>query len=225
MKPNRTIAVSGGVLLVASAALAGSLTNGAANASASARAHGHHAHHAHHGTHTHAKLNSLNNSGGFGRASVRVNRRHLTITVNAYGLTKGQPHAQHIHFGAEARHECPTSADNTNRDFRLSTTEGAPAYGPIVLSLTTRGDTSPDSALAVTRFPTAPKGTEHYHRTTHVSKAVARAIKQGKAVVVIHGVDYNHNGRYDFGGAGASDLDPSLPAEATDPAICGVLHR
>jgi hypothetical protein len=25
-------------------------------------------------------------------------------------------------------------------------------------------------------------------------------------------------------GAGASELDPKLPAEATDPAVCGVLR-
>jgi hypothetical protein len=31
-----------------------------------------------------------------------------------------------------------------------------------------------------------------------------------------------HNGRYDFKSAGKSDLDPSLPAEVTDPALCGV---
>jgi hypothetical protein len=42
-------------------------------------------------------------------------------------------------------------------------------------------------------------------------------------VVVIHGVDYNGNGTYDFDSAGASELDPMLPAEATDPATCGVL--
>ena len=42
--------------------------------------------------------------------------------------------------------------------------------------------------------------------------------------MVIHGIDYNHNGKYDFS-AGKSDLDPSLPAEATDPAACGVLHE
>ena len=36
-------------------------------------------------------------------------------------------------------------------------------------------------------------------------------------------MDYNGNGMYDFDSAGASELDPSLPAEATDPAVCGVL--
>ena len=38
---------------------------------------------------------------------------------------------------------------------------------------------------------------------------------------MIHGVDYNDNGEYD--GDAKSDLDDSLPAEATDPATCGVL--
>ncbi len=112
-----------------------------------------------------------------------------------------------------------------NRDFRLTTAEGLPAYGPIKVSLTTRGDTSAASGLAVTRFPTAPRGQIHYDRNTRTSKAVARAIRRGDAVVVIHGVDYNGNGKYDFRSAGKSELDPMLPAEATDPATCGVLHR
>ena len=56
-------------------------------------------------------------------------------------------------------------------------------------------------------------------------KAVAKGIRRGDAVVVIHGVDYNHNGEYDFASAGQSDLNPDLPAEATNPAACGVLHR
>jgi hypothetical protein len=102
--------------------------------------------------------------------------------------------------------------------------EGLPEYGPIATSLTTRGKTSPASALAVHRFPTAPKGRVHYKRLITTSKAVARAVRHGEGVLVVHGVDYNHNGKYDFAGAGASELDPSLPAEATDPAVCGVLR-
>jgi len=94
-----------------------------------------------------------------------------------------------------------------------------------VVSLTTRGDTSPASALAVKRFPTTPRGVEHYDRKTRTSHAVARAIKHGDDVVVIHGVDYNNNGKYGFDSAGASELDPKQPAEATDPAACGVLRR
>jgi hypothetical protein len=216
-KPNRTVAVSGGVLLLASAALAGTLST-TANASPAAKRGGH-------GAHTHAQLTALNNSGIAGHARVRVKQNRLKVSIDARGLTKGQPHAQHIHFGAQARHECPTVADDTNGDFRLTTAEGLPAYGPIAVSLTTRGDTSPASALDVTRFPTTPRGVENYNRMTRTSLAVARAIKRGEAVVVIHGVDYNNNGKYDFDSAGKSELDPKLPAEATDPAACGVLKH
>jgi hypothetical protein len=134
-------------------------------------------------------------------------------------------HAQHIHFGATARHECPSAFDDTNGDHRLSTTEGAPAYGPVRKSLTTHGDASPASVLAIDRYPTTPNGIEHYTRIIHIaSPSLREAIKTGQAVLVIHGVDYNNNGIYDFAGAGPSDLDPSLPAEGTDPAVCGLLR-
>jgi hypothetical protein len=78
--------------------------------------------------------------------------------------------------------------------------------------------------LAVNRFPTAPRGHIHYDRHIKTGKRVAAGIRRGDAVVVVHGVDYNGNGKYDFRGGGKSDLDPALPAEATDPAICGVLR-
>jgi hypothetical protein len=38
-------------------------------------------------------------------------------------------------------------------DGRLNTVEGIPAYGPVVVSLNTKGDTTPVSFLDVTRFP------------------------------------------------------------------------
>lgn len=50
---------------------------------------------------------------------------------------------------------------------------------------------------------------------------LATAIAAGESVVVVHGVDHNDSGKYD--GDVESDLDPTLPTEATDPAICGVL--
>lgn len=170
------------------------------------------------------ELNPLNNSGVTGSAQVSVRGKRIHVEVNARGLAKKLPHAQHIHFGAQARHECPTVADDTNGDIRLTTLEGAPAYGPVRVSLTTKGDTSDASVLAVDRFPTADRGKVDYDRSTTTSKAVANGIRNGKAIVVIHGVDYNHNGEYDFDSAGISDLNPDLPAEATDPATCGVLN-
>ena len=46
----------------------------------------------------------------------------------------------------------------------------------------------------------------------------------GRMAIVQHGVDLNDNGRYDFKAAGKSELDPSLPQEATIPATCGVIN-
>ena len=173
--------------------------------------------------HTHARLVPLNNSGVFGHADAYVHGGRLHVDLDANHLLRGLPHAEHIHFGAKARQECPSVFDDTNHDHRLSTAEGIPAYGPVRVSLTTHGDTSPKSTLAVKRYPLAENGTIHYNRKgIEVSPRVARAIRHGKAVLVIHGIDYNGNGTYDFS-AGKSELDPSLPAEATDPVTCGIL--
>ena len=176
------------------------------------------------GTKTEAKLKPLNNAAARGISTVTVDGRKIDVSVDAKRLLKGMPHAMHIHFGKQARHECPTVRDDDNADHRLSTAEGLPAYGPVRVSLTKRGDTSPKSTLAVNRFPTANNHEIHYDRTIGIGSKLARAIKNGKGVVVIHGIDYNHNGKYDFS-AGKSELDPSLPAEATDPVACGVLHE
>jgi hypothetical protein len=135
------------------------------------------------------------------------------------------PHAAHIHHGEQARHECPTVFRDVNTDHRLSTAEGVPDYGPIRLSLTTRGDTSPASGLAVKRFLTAPNGRIDYSRRFTISRDFANDLKQNEGVLVIHGLDYNRNRMYDMAGAGASELDPTLPAEATDPAACGRIIR
>lgn len=174
-------------------------------------------------TRTRTHLISLNNSGVRGTVRVKVDGRKLTVRVNARGLLRKMPHAMHLHFSRHARHKCPTVRDDRNADHRLTTTEGHHAYGAVRVSLTKRGATGPKSVLAVKRFPTAPKGEIHYKRTMRTSKAVARGARHGKSVVVLHGVDYNQNRKYDFK-AGKSDLDPKLPAEATDPAACGVLR-
>ena len=60
------------------------------------------------------ELNPLNNSGVTGNAKVRVQGKSLHVEVTARGLPKKLPHAQRIHFGAQARHECPSVADDTD---------------------------------------------------------------------------------------------------------------
>lgn len=165
---------------------------------------------------------ALNGVNGSGTAMVQVSGTTITVTMAASGLLPDNPHAAHIHFGADARHECPTAADDADGNGKLNTTEGGPAYGPVVVSLTKTGDTSAKSVLAVDRFDTAPGGQMSYERgSITVAPEIATAIVDGQAVVVIHGVDYNDSGMYD--GAAKSDLDPSLPTEATDPALCGAL--
>jgi hypothetical protein len=171
----------------------------------------------------------VESASGMGMA--QITGTTLSFTLAAQGLLADAPHAAHIHFGATARHECPAAGDNssaalpgeTNEHDHVTTTEGAPAYGEIVVSLTKSGDTSPASGLAVDRFGVGDDF-EYSRGDVQVTPEVAEAITTGQAVVVVHGVDYDGDGAYSAGDRGMSDLDPTLPGEATDPAICGVLN-
>ena len=99
--------------------------------------------------------------------------------------------------------------------------------GYFVVSLTTSGDTSPSSGLAVARFPVADaSGNYHYVSDFEVGVDIPASVADHLADfhVVSHGIDTNHNGSYDFS-RGPSDLDPSLPQEATVPPSCGLIER
>ena len=167
-----------------------------------------------------AQLDPLNDSGASGTANLALEGDQLSTNITSEGLAPNLPHAQHIHGLEQAISECPSLAADLNGDGLVNTSEGQPSYGPILTSLTTKGDTSPDSALAVDRFPVANEdGTLTYDRTLGVPMNVADRL--GEFAIVQHGVDLNGNGVYDEGAAGPSDLDPSLPQEATIPATCG----
>ncbi len=171
-----------------------------------------------------AKLDSLNRSGATANATLTLEGRRLTTMIESDDMAPKLPHAQHIHGFKQAVSECPTLAADDNGDGLINTVEGLPSYGPIRVSFTTTGDTSPDSGLAVSRFPVGEHdGDIHYKRTFRVPLGVAQGL--GRMAIVQHGVDLNHNGRYDFRSAGKSELDPSLPQEATIPANCGVIDR
>jgi hypothetical protein len=191
-----------------------------------------------------ADLDALNFSGADGIATATVRNQLIRdISVEATGLSPDGPHAIHIHYGDDAANECPTMDDATETRAdgtpRLSTTDGAPSYGPIVVSLTTSGDTTPGSALALDRMPVSDGGALSYSRSnleftdvdgtgygatgSGTAKQIADAIRDGEGVLVVHGVDYNGNNMYDFESAGESDLTAAAPAEATDPTLCGVL--
>jgi hypothetical protein len=157
------------------------------------------------------------------RATIVRSRDRLTVIVRGEGFAPNLPHAQHIHgnIDGEATEVCPGPDRRDDRvdDGLIDVVEGLPDYGPVNISLTTSGDTSAASGLAVDRFPVADEdGDLFYVRSFKVDPVVADQL--GDLHVVIHGIDTNNNGAYDFS-AGPSSLDPSLPLEATVPAACG----
>lgn len=84
---------------------------------------------------------------------------------------------------------------------RFPTLDGVPRYGPIVVSLTTTGDASPGSGLALERFPVSTGGSLRSSRSgiesTEVpevgdgasargtAKQIADAVRAGEGVVVV----------------------------------------
>lgn len=167
-------------------------------------------------------LESMNNSGTSGDAMIEVHHGKATVTVNISGAAKTFqdgpfPHAQHIHIEGEG--VCPSPDADKDGDGVVSTVEGKPAYGGIGTSLTTKGDTGADSALAVKRFPGG--GSYNYERTFEINDDTAKALADGSAVVVVHGV--NPKKLSDEAAEKKSELNPDLPLAATIPAACGEL--
>lgn len=165
----------------------------------------------------------VNDAPGSGSAMITLDGTTLDFTLAYQGLLADAPHAAHIHYAGDAANMCPTAEDDADGDGFLTTTEGAPSYGGIKVSLTTEGDTTPDSGLAVDRFGVGDD-VSYSRGGVEVDQETADALADGEAVVVVHGVDHDGSGAYDEGERGASDLDPSLPGEATDPALCGVVE-
>jgi hypothetical protein len=158
---------------------------------------------------------------GVGEAVVQLDGDVATVSVNTSGLLDAQ-HAMHFHAGTRGECPPPSAAHNHGGHLAIGTHDGEPWYGPPVTALTTSGDTTiPKSLLAFKRFPTV--GRIHYDRRFSVGKVVASYIRHKNAVVIVHGIDYNRNGIYDFSALDRSELTRSLPAETTAPALCGPL--
>jgi hypothetical protein len=163
----------------------------------------------------------LNGVKGSGRAVVQLDGNVADVKINAAGLLDAAPHAMHFHAGGKG--DCPpASAGKLHNGHRaIATLDGAPFYGPAVTALTLRGDTNPKkSLLAFPRFPST--GKFDYERKLDVGPAVASSLRANDVSVVVHGIDYNGNGVYD-GSLDRSDLNRSLPGEATAPGLCGHL--
>lgn len=171
-------------------------------------------------------LNGQNSATG--TLTLVLNGSQATITEQASGLAATfmgapYPHVQHIHgpggTGGGGVGACPTASADTNHDGVISTTEGQPAYGAILTTLSTSGDTSP---AAGTDLKIAPSGaTINYSRTISLDATTMAAVTSGKAVIVVHGL--NPATAPPAATSSKSELVPSLPLAATSPALCGVL--
>ncbi len=155
---------------------------------------------------------SANKVKGSGELWVTLTGNSAKFTLQVGGLVAGLPHAAHIYADAKG---CPTTASTNNGQRSVSLANATSQLGSVTESLTTSGDTTASSALALDRYPTA--GDYTYSRTFDISPDAVAAIKDGTAVMVIHGVDYNGNKKYDnvLGSTGG------VANEATAPALCG----
>jgi hypothetical protein len=187
---------------------------------------------AHAGESVQVKMLDLNDTGATGNATLTAtDAGDLKIVLDATGMTPNSPHAQHIHGSTNGMDfMCPDKSDDADGNGFVSTEEGLPKYGDIHISLTTTGDTTKASGLAVDRMPMADAvGNLSYTRTIPAADLPAGTIAHLKDLhVVQHGIDVNDNGRYDMEGLGESTFATSLgvdgiPEEATDPATCGMV--
>ncbi len=161
-----------------------------------------------------------NHVTGSGTGTVQPERRRRHRHRRYQGLLNGAAHAMHIHAGGKG--VCPpaSAARLHNGHLSISTTDGIKFYGPPQVSLTSTGDTSTKSIVDFSRYPLT--GNIRYTRKITIPPGVADAIRAGNAAVIVHGIDYNHNGIYD-NVLDRSELNNSLPGEATAPALCGSL--
>jgi hypothetical protein len=172
----------------------------------------------------HATLNQLNHSGGSGSVMVKMHGNQATVTEHFSGLAakfKGGPfpHVQHIHGLAQG--QCPTMPADKNGDRVISTPEAQPDYGMIQSTLTSKGGVSPKEAL---NLKVAQMGSStNYKRTFTVNSKTMKALKDGNAVVVVHGLDPSTLPKK--AQQEKSPLKKSLPLAATAPALCGALHQ
>lgn len=161
---------------------------------------------------------SVNGQGVTGIATFTVGTDGiLTAEVDAKGLAVG-PHAQHIHAGPE----CPSRADDANKDGVVDLLEGAAVYGAILVPLD--GDISNTTSEGAT-FPSAMStrgrsafGEIDYEATASVA-AIEAALDGELSLetrhVVLHGV------------AAGTDLPDSVApaAPALLPVACGEVRR
>ena len=158
-----------------------------------------------------------------GHAKVVEVDGELKVEVEAYGLSPLLPHLMHIHGELEAKNECPGPRFRAGGvdDRLIETVDGIPAYGPIQVTFSTKGDTSAGAGLSLDTAPVADrKGTLAYQRVLLDVPAEVRD-ELDDLHIVIHGEDLDDDGKYDAKPITAL----GAPLEAELPVACGELHE
>jgi hypothetical protein len=103
------------------------------------------------------RLNQMNKSGSSAEATLSAMADgSLHVKITGTGFTPNAPHAQHTHGAAHSQEFfCPPPSADKDGDGQVATEEGLSMYGGVMLSLTTTGNTSAASGLAVDRMPVA----------------------------------------------------------------------
>jgi hypothetical protein len=176
-------------------------------------------------------LDPMNDSGARAKATLTaLDDGSLHVRIKGTGFTPSQPHAQHLHGAAVGHTEyfCPPPSADKDGDGQVATEEGVPMYGLVVVSLTTKGDVSADSTLALDRFPVADAdGDLDYERTIPADLIPDAVVAHLDHLhIVQHGLDVNGNDKYDLKVLGESVFAELLgvngvPEEGTNPATCG----
>ncbi|MEU8029276.1 hypothetical protein AB0C13_11670 [Streptomyces sp. NPDC049099] len=161
-----------------------------------------------------------NRVNGSGLANLQLSGGQAQVTLQTAGLVNSW-HALHIHIHGQGRCPDASMARQHNGRTAISATDGAPAYGEIMTSLTVRGDTGPARAFSPDRFPSGSNLT--YGRTVTLDRDTVQALVSDNAVLVVHGIDYDGHGQYDDA-LGTSEDDSTQTQDATAPALCGTFR-
>ena len=125
-----------------------------------------------------AQLDEANDSGVTGTATLTAtDSGGLRVVIQGEGYVPGVPHAQHIHGSTSAGHfMCPSMENDIDGDGLLTNEEASGEYGQVFMALTTEGDASAESGLALDRMPVADaSGRIEYDRTFSADEAARRA--------------------------------------------------
>ena len=147
----------------------------------------------------------------------------LKVEVQARGLSPMLPHLMHIHGELEAENECPGPEARRGgvRPGLIETVDGLPAYGPILVTFSRKGDTSAEAGLNLQTANVANKGGRLSYQRVLMDVPDDVLDELDDLHIVIHGEDLDDDGKYDP----RPITELGAPLEVELPVTCGELHK